>query len=97
MKTYMVRKPSDLEDVLVLTKKYGYLSEEVRIVEKIKLTPEQYEDVCNNPLNDYPFLEGKGGYEDNMHCVIELSCGRKKKLYVDPSGTSYCRYMGVAC
>ena len=71
VKIYMVRKPSDIDEVMELW-------------------------VCLFPLDDYIFLSGKGGYDDENHRqVVELKCAGRPTLYVDPSGSSYCRYMGV--
>lgn len=71
-------------------------AEEVSVMETINLTPEQYNAICSSPLDDYIFLSGKGGYDDGNHRqVVALKCAGKPTLYVDPSGSGYCRYMGV--
>ena len=96
VKTYLVRKPSDIEEVETLTKCYKNEAEEVRITETIKLTEAQYQAICECPLRDYDFLRGKGGYDDNGNrTAIELTCKGKPSLYTDPSGSSYCRYLGL--
>ena len=42
------------------------------------------------------FLSSKGGYDDLCHRkIVAIKCPGKTTLYVDPSGSSYCRYMGV--
>ena len=42
------------------------------------------------------FLVGKGGYDDDgMRQVIALTCKGHKTLYADPSGSAYCRYLGI--
>ena len=79
-----------------LTKRYGNEAEEVLSTETIKLTEAQYKAICNRPLNDYNFLAGKGGYDDDGNrTAIELACDGKPSLYTDPSGSSYCRYLGL--
>ena len=99
VKTYMVRKPSDIEEVISTTAANRHNFEIAEIAETIKLTPAQYQKICKNPLNDYDFLNGKGGY--NVHNdveyrqVVELTCDGEQPLYADPSGSSYCRYLGV--
>lgn len=96
VKTYMVRKPSDFIEVETLSRQYAHEAQEVKISETIELTPTVYEKICNHPLDDYEFLAHKGGYDDDeMRMVIELKCQGKPTLYVDPSGSSYCRYMGM--
>ena len=94
--TYMVRKPSDIEEVKKLTQKYAHQAEEVVIVETIRLSLVWYEAVCRRPLDNYIFLSGKGGYnKDNQRQVIALECDGQPTLYADPSGSSYCRYLGI--
>lgn len=45
---------------------------------------------------DRDFLAGKGGYnEAEQRTVIKLTCKGKKALLVDPSGSAYCRYLGI--
>lgn len=96
VKIYMVRKPSDIDEVKELCRRYNNQAEEVVIAETINLPPVWYDAVCQNPLDDYIFLSGKGGYDDENHRqVVALQCPGKPTLYVDPSGSSYCRYMGV--
>lgn len=96
VKTYMIRKPSDIDEILSLTQKYGFEATEVKVAETINLDEKTYQNICDNPLADYDFLAGKGGYDDNgMRQVIALSCKGKQTLYADPSGSSYCRYLGI--
>ena len=96
VKIYMVRKPSDIDEVKELCRHYNMQAEEVIVAETVNLPPVWYDAVCQNPLDDYIFLSGKGGYDDENHRqVVALQCPDKPTLYVDPSGSSYCRYMGV--
>ena len=95
-KTYMVRKPMDFKEVVQITKEKQNCLETVRIEETVELSPADYRNVCQNPLHDYEFLKGKGGYDDGfMRKVVEIVCAGKQTLFVDPSGSSYCRYMGM--
>lgn len=95
-KTYMVRKPMDFKEVVQITKEKQNCLETVRIEETVELSPADYRKVCQNPLKDYEFLKGKGGYDDGfMRKVVEIVCAGKQTLFVDPSGSSYCRYLGL--
>ena len=71
--------------------------ETVAVVETIILSLAEYKKVCRNPLNDYDFLKGKGGYcdEHDYRQVVEIKAEGQPTLYADPSGSSYCRYLGV--
>ena len=94
--TYMVRKPSDLDEVKSTTRANSDRLETVAVVETINLTPAEHKRVCRNPLADYDFLKGKGGYnKDNQRQVIALECDGQPTLYADPSGSGYCRYLGM--
>jgi len=96
VKIYMVRKPSDIDEVIELCRRYALQAEEAVVAETIELPEVWYNAVCQNPLDNYIFLSGKGGYDDENHRqVVELKCAGKPTLYVDPSGSSYCRYMGI--
>jgi hypothetical protein len=96
VKIYMVRKPSDIDEVKELCQRYNNQAEEVTVAETVNLPPVWYDTVCRAPLDDYIFLSGKGGYDDENHRqVVALQCTGKPTLYVAPSGSSYCRYMGV--
>lgn len=75
VKTYMVRKPADIEEVQNLTQQYAHQAEEVVIAETVHLSPAWYQAVCQHPLDNYIFLSGKGGYNDgNQRQVVALEC-----------------------
>lgn len=103
VKTYMVRKPSDIEEVLsvstTIVRDCSFRVEEVEIAETINLSKAEYKKICERPLDDYDFLTGKGGYEihddKEYRQVVELTCDGHLTLYTDPSGSSYCRYLGI--
>ena len=66
------------------------------IEETINIPLVWYEALYHCPLDNYIFLSGKGGYDDFGHRkVVAIKSLGKPTLYVDPSGSSYCRYMGI--
>ena len=67
VKVYMVRKPSDFEEVKTLCKKYAHEAEEVLIEETVNLPQVWYEALCQRPLDNYTFLSSKGCYDDLGH------------------------------
>lgn len=78
VKIYMVRKPSDIDEVKELCRRYNNQAEEVTVAETVNLPPLWYDAVCQNPLDDYIFLSGKGGYDDENHRqVVALQCPRQ--------------------
>lgn len=69
-----------------------------KITDIVELNEEQYNYFINNLLDDYKFLEGKGGwkYEDEevlYYLGVAVTCEGKETLLVDPSGCSYVRYL----
>lgn len=75
VKTYMVRKPSDLDEVKSITRANSDRLETVAVVETINLTPAEHKRVCRTPLNDYGFLKGKGGYCDDLMLSFPVRYG----------------------
>ena len=53
VKIYMVRKPSDIDEVKELCQRYNNQAEEVTVAETVNLPPVWYGAVCQNPLDDY--------------------------------------------
>lgn len=96
VKTYLVRKPSDLDEVISLSPKYAHEAEEVVIIETVELAPQAYQELTDHPLRDHEFLKGKGGYNDNgQRTAVAIKCKGKQTLLADPSGSAYCRYLGI--
>lgn len=95
VKTYLIRKPEDIDEVISMSAHYPERAREVEIAEMIELNTRQYDCVCKNPFRNYSFLTGKGGYKDGYLQVVELTCKDKQALYANPEGSSYCRYLGI--
>lgn len=69
-----------------------------KVTDMVELSEEQYNYFINNLLSDYSFLEGKGGWEcENEEVLYYLgvivTCKGKETLLIDPSGSSYVRYL----
>ena len=61
-----------------------------------ELTATEYAAFANTLLEDRDWLAGRGGHADGHRRVVEVSAPGRTTLYVDPSGSSYGRYVGVA-
>lgn len=89
------RKPENKQDI-----RAGHSGEKksVSVHHKIGLSPEKYDEFVKHPLRDHEFLKGKEtakakhGAERGAH---EVSAPDRPKLYVDPQGYSYGRYVGI--
>jgi len=101
VKCYMIRKPSDIQEVIEMNKKYPERAREISISEIIPVDKKTFNAICSDPLADYEFLSGKGGADDDGNLMaVEVVCaefrGIMKSLIINPEGSSYCRYMGIA-
>lgn len=81
------RKPANLEELAIT---------EVEISETLEMSQEQYDYFAANMLANHEWLQGKGGYKNNKCQVVELKAPDRITLYVDPQGSNYGRYVGVA-
>lgn len=96
LRVRFTRKPVDLQEVLAATP-YDDQPEPVVISETRELTTAEYDVFAGTLLQDRDWLAGKGVYLDHAtRHVVEIKAGNRKTLYVDPSGSAYGRYVGVA-
>ena len=96
LRVRFTRKPVDLQEVLAAMP-YDERPEPVVISETRELTTTEYDVFANTLLQDRDWLAGKGGYPDHAtRHVVEVKAENRKTLYVDPSGSAYGRYVGIA-
>jgi hypothetical protein len=96
LRVRFTRKPVDLQEVLASTP-YDERPEPVVISETRELTTAEYDVFASTLLQDRDWLAGKGGYPDQAtRHVVEVKAENRKTLYVDPSGSAYGRYVGIA-
>ena len=89
------RKPCSLEEVLHNTDPSAP-PEPIAIELCKELTTAEYDSFANTLLEDRDWLTGRGGHANGQRQVVEVSAPGRTTLYVDPSGGSYGRYVGVA-
>jgi len=96
-KALMVRKPSNFEEVLKITKKYIKEAEKVIVEKTVKLTDVAYQKLIDNPMTEtFDFLKNQGGMKDGKMLTVEIKCEDRPTLLVNAEGYSYARYMGIA-
>ena len=96
LRVRFTRKPVDLQEVLAATP-YDERPEPVVISETRELTAAEYDVFAGTLLQDRDWLAGKGGFPDHTtRHVVEVKAENRKTLYVDPSGSAYGRYVGIA-
>ena len=89
------RKPCSLDEVLHNTDPSAP-PESITIELRKELTTAEYDSFANTLLEDRDWLTGRGGHANGQRQVVEVSAPGRTTLYVDPSGGSYGRYVGVA-
>ena len=89
------RKPCSLDEVLHNTDP-STPPEIIAIEFRKELTTAEYDVFANTLLEDRDWLTGRGGHSNGKRSVVEVSAPGRTTLYVDPSGGSYGRYVGVA-
>ena len=89
------RKPCSLDEVLHNTDPSAP-PESITIDLRKELTATEYDAFANTLLEDRDWLAGRGGHADGHRRVVEVSAPGRTTLYVDRSGSSYGRYVGVA-
>lgn len=96
------RKPRTLDEVLhnddpqALPLAAQARPERIEIAWTQKLSTAEYDDFANNLLADRAWLAERGGYlGDSGRRVVKVTARNRTTLYVDPSGSSYGRYVGV--
>ena len=89
------RKPCSLDEVLHNTDPSAP-PESITIELRKELTVGEYDAFASTLLEDRDWLAGRGGHTNGQRQVVEVSAPGRTTLYVDPSGSSYGRYVGVA-
>ena len=96
-KTLMVRKPSNFEEVLKITKKYIEEAESVIVEKTIELTDVAYRKLIGNPMTEtFDFLKNQGETEDGKMLTVEIKCKDRPTLLINAEEYGYARYMGIA-
>lgn len=61
------------------------------------MTAIEYDAFAENLLLDQAWLTGRGGYINRqVRSVVMVTAPERVTLYIDPSGSGYARYVGVA-
>ena len=89
------RKPCSLDEVLHNTDPSAP-PEPIAIELRKELTAAEYDAFASTLLDNRDWLAGHGGHSNGKRSVVEVSASGRTTLYVDPSGSSYGRYVGVA-
>lgn len=89
-------KPCSLDWVLNSQDNISLRLEQCDIELHKTLTTSLYDGFTKNLLEDRSWLAGRGGYKNNRRQVVAVSAPERPTLLIDPSGSSYARYAGVA-
>jgi hypothetical protein len=96
LRVRFTRKPSDIQEVKSAAWNSDAELYESEIAETIVLPVAHYDAFCRLMYKDWDWLAGKGGFKNKVRQVLEVTAPERETLYVDPSGYSYARYVGIA-
>lgn len=96
LRVRFTRKPCGLDEVLHNGDPDPTASQVV--VEKhVELSCPEYDEFAENLLVDRSWLKGLGGWlNKDVRNAVMVTAPERTTLYVDPSGSAYGRYVGVA-
>ena len=89
------RKPCSIDEVLHNSDPSAP-PESITVEFRKEMTAAEYDAFASTLLEDRDWLTGRGGHANGQRQVVEVSAPGRTTLYVDPSGGSYGRYVGVA-
>ena len=89
------RKPSDINEMKSALRDCERQAYKCEITETATLTSSEYDIFTRLMYKNWDWLDGKGGFRNNICQVIEVTAPERETLYVDPSGYSYARYVGL--
>lgn len=89
------RKPCDLDEVLHNTDPSAPF-EPIEIAWRKALSEAEYDAFANALLEDRDWLAGLGGHANGRRRVVAVSAPGRTTVFVDPSGSRYGRYVGIA-
>jgi len=96
IRAHFARKPYNIDDVRAQIESRREVPEHIEIEARHELTTQAYDAFCHEPLKDREWLRGKGGWRDGVRQVVEVTAPGRDTLYIDPSGSAYGRYIGMA-
>ncbi len=95
IRTRFARKPYSLDEVLHNADPSAPL-EPIEIELHKELTEAEYDAFAKTLLQDRDWLAGLGGHADGRRRVVAVSAPGRTTVFVDPSGSRYGRYVGIA-
>ncbi len=96
LRVRFTRKPCSLDEVLHNADP-DETSSSVMVEKHVELSGAEYDEFAKNLLADRPWLKGLGGWSNkDVRNAVMVTAPERTTLYVDPSGSAYGRYVGVA-
>ena len=97
LKINFVRKPVNLVDLQDSIQKSNNSIEKVKIIGVLKYGVKQWEKLTNNFYLENPYFSNKGGIDKDgyTNVIMIINTITKEKLFINPEGYSYARYVGL--
>ncbi|WP_215843289.1 zincin-like metallopeptidase domain-containing protein [Acidithiobacillus montserratensis] len=89
-------KVNDAEDIANLGLEGAEKPDVVRVQKSLSLSPGDYDRLTNGFLVDDSRLAGLGGHdEEGNRLTVQVDAPDRQRLFIDPQGYDYARYVGV--
>ena len=88
-KALMVRKPSNFEEVLKITKKYIKEAENVIVEKTVKLTDAAYQQLIDNPMTGRRKRRESADRGNQMQRSTDLASQRRRVRLCEVHGNSF--------
>lgn len=101
MKNYVLvryaRKPESLHEIESVLRYREGTAYKTEVIEIKEMTVAEYDSFVRRPLVSREWLAGKGGFRNSeIRLAVAVTAPDRRTLYVDPSGSDYGRYIGMA-
>lgn len=90
-----VRKPDSINEVKAALRSSEGRAYECQIEITAELSAEEYDAFTRLMYKNCDWLDGRGGFKNEFRQVVAVTAPERETLYVDPSGYSYARYVGL--
>ena len=89
------RKVQDADHIAAIGRDVAYV-DPVVIDRKLDLTPEAYDELTTDLMDNHPAIAGAGGTdEQGRRVVVDVNAPGRQRLLIDPQGYDYARYVGI--
>lgn len=96
VKIRFARKPVNIDEVKAAARDLDDRGTICRVSETVEMNVGEYDAFARTLMDRRQWLAGKGGWRNGHLQAIEVKAPGRPTLYVNPEGSDYGRYVGMA-